>query len=361
MRKWLFAIFSLLLISPCLTAQEVEWSVDASMLLNNREGGDDFTPDQTIFFTRLAPELGLSLLDGEHLLKGGVVWYQPMIDNMSGYKVLPTLYYRYNNADGWHVTAGLMPRSLMVERMPRYLWSDSLGYCQPNMKGIMAQLIKPSGYAELAVDWRQLQTEREREAFTILLNADWHIAGPLWLGGHVQYSHLAMSRNHADEQHVNDDLVINPMLSLDLARYTALDSLHLSLGSIMSRNRDRGDMLWRDHAGFVASATARWRWIELDETFFAGKDLMPLYPIHGSKLNLGDPYYRNKVYSRSDLIFHIVSNRVVDLTGSLVLHATDKTTGFWQQVTCRFYIDNRLWKRSHDREYIKNGRIKQLY
>ena len=361
MRNWLTAILTLILAVSSLAAQEVEWSIDASMLLNNREGGDEYTPDQTIFFTRLAPEVGLSLLDGEHQFKGGVAWFQPMIDNMSGYKVLPTLYYRYNSPNGWHVTAGMLPRSLMVKRMPRYLWSDSLAYCQPNIKGIMAQLIKPAGYAELAVDWRQLQTKRDREAFSIMLNTDWQVAGPFRLGGHAQYSHLAMSRDHMDEQHVNDDLVLNPLLTLDLTNRGPLDSLRLSAGSIIAMERDRADMQWYNHAGFVASATARWKWIQLDETFYAGKDLMPLYPVHGSQLNLGDPYYHNKVYSRSDLIFHIVNNRVVDLNASLALHATDKTTGFWQQVTCRFYIDNRLWKHSRDRDYLRSGRLNPLY
>ena len=95
MHKWLLAILTLLLTVPPLVAQEVEWSIDASMVVNNREGGkDDYTPDQTFMFTRLAPELGISMLDGEHQLKGGVVWYQPMIDDLSGYTVLPTLYYR---------------------------------------------------------------------------------------------------------------------------------------------------------------------------------------------------------------------------------------------------------------------------
>ena len=146
MRKRLYAILTLILTIPSLGAQEVEWSVDASVLLNNREGGEDsYTPDQTFFFTRLAPEVGVSMIDRTHVLKGGVVWYQPMIDDMSGYKLLPTLYYRYNGNDGWHMTVGLMPRSLMVERMPRYLWSDSLNYMQPNLRGVMAQYIKPEG------------------------------------------------------------------------------------------------------------------------------------------------------------------------------------------------------------------------
>ena len=77
-----------------LAGQEVEWSIDATVLLNNREGGDGYTPDQTFMFTRLSPEVGVSMNDGQHVLKGGIVWYQPMIDDLSEYKILPTLYYR---------------------------------------------------------------------------------------------------------------------------------------------------------------------------------------------------------------------------------------------------------------------------
>ncbi len=362
MLKRLQAILILILIIPSLAAQEVEWSVDASVLLNNREGGEDCTtPDQTFFFTRLAPEVGVSMMDGSHVLKGGVVWYQPMIDDLTGYKILPTLYYRYNNDNGWHMTIGLMPRSLMVERTPRYLWSDSLNYLQPNLRGVMVQYIKPQGYSELAVDWRQMKADYKREAFTVLINTDWRLAGPLKLGGHLQYSHLAMSRVESEEQHVNDDFVINPMVSLDLSHRTALDSLRLSAGAIIAMERDRGINEWERPAGFLATATARWRWLELDETFYSGQGIMPLYAKQGSLLYQGDPYFSYKTYSRTDLVFHIANNRFVDLTAALSLHATNKTVGFWQQIACRFYIDNNLWKRRHDRSYLKSSHLPSLY
>lgn len=338
MRNWLIAILTLILAASSLNAQEVVWSVDANVLLNNREGGDGYTPDQTFMFTRLAPEVGLSMNDGEHLLKGGIVWYQPMIDDMQGYKVLPTLYYQYNRADGWNVVTGLFPRSLMKRRMPRYMWSDSLDYCQPNLRGVMVQFAKPAGYTELAVDWRQLQTDQLREAFAITLNTDWRVAGPLSLGGQAQYSHLAKSRLNAEDQHVNDDMILNPMVALDFSHRTVLDSLRLAAGAIVAMERNRGEEDWLHPAGFVATATARWRWLQLDETCYLGKDIMPLYPELGSLLNLGDPYYHNNTYSRTDLIFHIVRNSFVDLSGSLVFHATDKVTGFWQQISCRVYL-----------------------
>lgn len=343
-------LYTILMLSSLafltLVGQEVEWSIDATVLLNNREGGDGYTPDQTFMFTRLSPEVGVAMSDGQHVLKGGIVWYQPMIDDLSGYKILPTLYYRYNRPEGWHVTLGLIPRSLMVQRMPRYLWSDSLDYCQPVLRGAMTQLVKPAGYAEIAVDWRQLQTDWRREAFAVMLNTDWRVAGPFRLGGHLQYSHLAKSRLGKENQHVNDDFIINPMATLDLSRRTVLDSLRLDAGAIIAMERDRGDERWRKPAGFVATATARWRWLQLDETFYTGQDLMPLYPALGSLLNLGDPYYHSKSYSRTDLTAHVVSNSFVDLSASLMFHATEHVTGFWQQITCRFYLDNRLWKQS---------------
>ena len=88
---------------------------------------------------------------------------------------------------------------------------------------------------------------------------------------------------------------------------------------------------------------------------------MPFYEKYGSLVYRGDAFYHNKFYSRTDLVFHIVSNRFVDLTGSLTLHANDKTTGFWQQIACRFYMDNSLWKRRHDRNQLKSGRLPSLY
>ena len=62
-----------------------------------------------------------------------------------------------------------------------------------------------------------------------------------------------------------------------------------------------------------------------------------------------------------DLVFHIVNNRFVDLTGSLTLHATDRNTGFWQQVSCRFYLDNHVWNRRHDSNWLKKGHLTSLY
>ena len=135
----------------------------------------------------------------------------------------------------------------------------------------------------------------------------------------------------------------------------------MSAGAIIAMQRDRGIEKWERPTGFIATATARWRRLQLNETFYTGQRLMPLYARFGSQLVQGDPYYNNKTYSRTDLIFHIVNNRFVDLNGSLTLHASDKTTGFWQQITCHIYIDNHLWKRRHDNAWLKKGHLAPLF
>ena len=354
----LTVIVMLTLATLCATAQQVEWSVDFSTVVNNREGGNEQTPDQTFIFTRLAPEVGLSLPDSTHLIKGGVAWYQPMNDRGNGYKVLPTLYYQYRG-HRWRAAVGVLPRTLLREPLPQFMWSDSLNYCTPNVRGALLQYVHNASYAELMLDWRQMQTENRREAFVAGINGKWNFSGDWTLGGHLQYNHLAKRRNAGEEEGVNDDATINPMIGW---RHGTGD-LHGSIeaGAVVQLQRARIEHRWRTPAGFVATGELGWRWLDVKEHIFAGKDLFPLYPTFGSELNLGDPYYRSNFYSRTDLRAHMVRNRFVDLNAMLSFHVTDATFGFWQQISCRVYIDNHVWKHRRDRKSLARPQLSTLF
>ena len=140
MRRRALTLLTLLLLAlPSVVAQQLVWSVDFNSLFNNREGGDEARPDQTFVFTRISPELGVMLgrdTSNVHLLKGGVTWFQPLNDNLDGYKVLPVMYYQYRHAgagDCWRVTVGQLPRTLLMERAraarPSMWWSTASGAC----------------------------------------------------------------------------------------------------------------------------------------------------------------------------------------------------------------------------------------
>ena len=131
-----------------------------------------------------------------------------------------------------------------------------------------------------------------------------------------------------------------------LALRTAIGNtaLNVKAGAIIQLQRERRESTWHTPAAFTATTNAQWRWLEVEESFTAGKNLFPLYDRFGAELNLGDTYYCSKIYSRTDVTAHAVRNKFVDLTATLTFHATDQITGFWQQVACRFYIDTAIWK-----------------
>lgn len=323
-------------------AQEVLWNVDLNTVLNNREGGDELCPDQTFFFTRLSPEVGLTIDGGRNSIMAGAAWYQPLTDDCAGYKVVPTVYYRYHDSR-FTVDLGMFPRAHLRERLPRYLWSDSLDYCQPNVRGALLQWRHAGGaWLQMMIDWRQMQSTTRREAFNTVFSAAAPLTRHLWVEGHISYNHLAKRKNAPETEGVNDDATINPMLALHTTAGNV--GIKAAAGAILQFQRQRAEHRWHTPAAFIATANAQWRWLELDQTFKAGKDLFPLYDRFGPELNLGDPYYCSKVYSRTDVRAHAFQNHFVDLTATLTFNAGSRCTGFWQQVACRFYIGSDTWK-----------------
>lgn len=351
---------TLLAALSCLaaTAQELTWSVDFKSVFDNREGDKDH--DQTIFFTRLSPELGISL-PGGHRIAGGVAWNQPVGNGWHDYKLCPTLYYKYTGGQ-WRVTFGMFSREHLMEEAPKVVWSDSLSYNQPNVRGVLVQYVRQRGFVELALDWRQLQSDTRREAFNVNLNSRWQpfASSPFYVGERIQLNHLAKQRHAPEGQSVNDDITLNPFVGVDLSRGTALDSLNLRAGAVVQMERCRiMHAGWQTPVGFLFEGTAQWRWLGLRQTLHIGDNLFPVYGLLGAEFNLGSPYYQSKLYSRTDVYGHIIRNRFVSLEAALCFHATKETFAFWQQLALHVYIDHQLW-RGHD-STIRARRLANIY
>ena len=309
-----------------------EWSIDANAVIQNREGGDDMSPDQTFLFTHLTPQVGIGF--GRHRFMGGVVWYQPMNNEMTGYKVVPLAYYQYADKR-FNLAIGMLPAR---ETMPRYLRSDSLTFVQPILRGATVGYHHGANCFDAWLDWRQMQSATRREAFAagFLYRHAFTVGRGVTLSPEVtvEYSHLAKTSSDLPDEGVNDHLVASPMVRLEAGAF------NVAAGALVSFDRDRLlDNKWLTRAGLLVDAHWQWRRFAVEETLYVGKEQMPLYDRYGAELYWGDTWLHNDFYSRTDVVATIFSNTMVNVEGRLTLHASNHTTAFWQQLSARFFFD----------------------
>lgn len=337
MKKLILAI--LCIASLASRAQErpdslrLYWDVDFATIFDNREGDARYAPAKTFFQTRLAPEIGASFRSpgAVHRIAGGVVWTQPIGSEWDGHRLSPTLYYRYEGSRGLSASLGMFGRDQLVRPLPDYIWSDSVYYCQRNIRGALLQYRGSRGYAEAVLDWRGMQSRTQREAFNIIGRGEWLASRRFMAGGVVMMNHLARSSESYDYEHVVDNFLLNPYVGLASAA-TSVVGWELRAGVLASVTRDRGDSSWLTRAGLWVEARARWKMLEGVNTLYAGGRLFPLYGRYGSLLDQGEPYYASPWRDRLSLAAHLIDTRRVALRASLDFNLAKDNFNFYQRL-----------------------------
>lgn len=351
---------------PVAKSVDFTWDVDFTSVFDNREGDKDITAAKTWFFTRLAPEVGLRF-SKEDRIAGGVVWYQPIGCEWEGHRVSPTLYYRHEGSR-WRFSMGMFPRKQLVEEMPGFLWSDSLSYCQNNIRGVLVQYVSPKGYFDAYVDWRGMQTRSQREAFNVVFHGQFSPKGN-WLnfGAYAQMNHYALQKDPPATQHIVDNFLVNPYIGADLGRRVGTDSLTVRAGLLMTVERNRGvpGGGWETPAGFYLEAVGEWRWFGVKNTLYAGRPLFPSYDFPspgflddkaphatedeiaanpvvwspmGPGLYQGEPFYKKRFYDRLNVYAYLLRRKHVSLTASLDFNFTPSSFIFYQRLMLRVYL-----------------------
>ena len=210
--------------------------------------------------------------------------------------------------------------------LPEYLLSDSISYYNANLQGALFQYESDKGFASLMADWRGMYSKETREAFRVIATGQYHYK---WfqVGGYAMLNHLA---NSEQEFGVYDDIMVNPYVGIDLGSITPLDSLNLRLGYIGGFQRERNTETALFTHAFNAEFFLRWRFLGFKQSFYYGNNLYPLYEKQKATLNMGDPWYNSKLYSRTDLFVYLYNNRFVNCYFSFNLHVNE--TG---QVNCQ--------------------------
>jgi hypothetical protein len=326
----------------CAMAQtKVSFAYDTDFLLyfDNREY--DRTPgqrSQTIFGVRLAPEIGVQIADStesKHRLMAGVSYNQPFGASWGKITVKPTIYYRIETK-GFDINLGFVPYRYLKENLPEYLLSDSISYYNSNLQGALFQYESEMGFASLMADWRGMYSEETREAFRVIIGGQYRYK---WLqaGGYAMLNHLA---NSTQTNCVYDDIMINPYVGVNLGEIVApLDSFNIRLGYIGGFQRERAtDTALFTHA-FNAELFLRWRFLGFKQSFYYGDSLYPLYEKQQATLNMGDPWYKSKLYSRTDFFIYLYNNRFVNCYFSFNLHVNETgNVNCQQQIIAQFNL-----------------------
>ncbi len=298
---------SLLLASTIFArAQELEGNLSFFGFMDNREYMKSGRYSQTIFGTRISPEIGIRI-DSIHRLRVGFNALYEFGSQKGSFvdKIEPVIYYQYqNNKIDFFI--GSFPRINLVDDYPRALLSDTLNYYRPNVQGMLGKYENDKFREIIWLDWTSRQTATDRETFIFGLSGKFQ-PGKFFIAHHAYMFHNAGAAIEVPNDNLQDNGAAMVKVGVDLSRSTFLDSLTIAAGGMMSFERTRSISEFVFPKGFVTDLYAGYKRFSIMNSFYAGE---------GHQLILGDKFYNAKTYNRLDfgwtpILFKNISGRFV--------------------------------------------------
>lgn len=326
-----------------------DYSVRLGTFLDNGEYNSDYKMPQTMSAAWITPTVGLRF-EGRHRIMTGVSGLQEF--GQKPFNKVPDLvaYYNYQG-QVFTAFAGLFPREELKGDYPRAFFSDSVGYFKRTLAGALFRWEGKRGMLETFLDWNIQDTVQGKEAFMVGVSGhlQWGKYNQFQLGLVGTYYHYRLGQRAVDNGLAPHFLVDNAMYQaygkFDFGKMTPLDTLSLDMGIVGSFSRGRPAVghagKWTARAGFQARLHVKWRGWGLEDTFFAGRGLMPLWNTYGTLVYWGDAFYNAPLYNRTDIYWSKTLASLLDIRLALVLHQTAQGVDFCQQATVQVH----LWKK----------------
>ncbi|MEN8228573.1 MAG: hypothetical protein ABFS38_10505 [Bacteroidota bacterium] len=319
MRFFYVTLILLLILELPARSQNFEWLAGFDGFLDNREYFSIENP-QTIFGSRIKGEIGGSIA-GVHRFRAGMNFLHEFGNDPDAHLPDLTIYYQYDN-ERINFQIGSFPRFNKID-YPLALLSDTLLYYRPNIEGAFLGFRGEWGYQKIFIDWTSRQTDDNYERFIFGFSGNLR-KGMLFLNHHLMMGHFAGKAIPDPEHHLRDNGGFQMNLGTDLSERVFMDSLHFSVGALVSLDRIRGvDDGWQTPAGFVGQFAAFYRWVGINGLYYRGEGHTFLY---------GDPFYKLEQYGRLDLFYMPFHNENVSLKINFVLHFAESQVDYSQQI-----------------------------
>lgn len=263
-----------------------------------RYGGEVFNDTQLINRGRLTPSatlstsrdrgtthrlvLGMDVIKnmGEYPLSYAQFRESEMDSRLANTGLFKELIFHYNlekvfRNGTFNLHAGVFPRSVRQGEYNRTMFSDSDYSFDPNVDGISIKYDGKVTFLELGFDRTGYKGYDRHESY--LAYTAGAIAPLKWakLGWAGTFRHVGAAKFYSGN---SECFIFNPYLKFDAGQYLGMDALSLKAGAVVSYQKDR--FLEQDPkfpVGFEAVADARFHGLGIENTYYYGDNMMPLY------------------------------------------------------------------------------------
>lgn len=299
---------------------EFDYDVDFQYYFDNREFSRtdlDIMRSYTIHAVRAVPAIGLRINSDPSVrmrLMAGADFLQNMGERSrcvgdEGRKTgigfqEPQLYFKIDKLFSrgvFSAAAGIYPAAESEGYYSRAMISDSTRFYDNEMEGVLFKYSSQRFYGELGLDWCGQYGQFRREQFRIFSAGRYDFNRTFSAGWALDAGHFA---NSEEIKGVMDNIIGNVYVRADIGGIIGIDELSLKGGYLGAYQRNR-KLEKKAHfpGGAEIILTASHRNVGIQNTFYAGGDLMPYYSqtftsasgdswINGAFLYRGETTYR---------------------------------------------------------------------
>ncbi|WP_163323457.1 hypothetical protein [Draconibacterium mangrovi] len=305
-------------------AQEFKYQLLFEGIGDNREFSPPYAYPQTIMGSRGAFEVGVDI--DNHQLRGGLSHLLEFGSDLDAQKTKLTLYYQFKDQNKLFAF-GAFPRRDKID-FPLAMLTDTLQYYQPNIEGLYGKISWDWGHQNGFVDWVGRQTETQREQFMAGFSGEIFFKN-LFLQNYLLMFHNAHTLHNDPPLHIEDYMGFALQAGIRTPETIAVQG-DLKMGMLTSQYRERNVTDGYETAtSFFAEANMRYKNLGVKSVMSLGA---------GHKFAYGDPYYRAKNYSRTDLIWYFINHEKIKGKFNVSMHFVDWDTLDQQQQLSIIYI-----------------------
>ena len=323
------------------------YGFDFDFYADNLEDSNLFWDTRTLISTRLMPEVGVNFF-GQNLRAGGYF----ILDMGEKYsqKWRTTLSYDFAK-NGFAGYFGIFSKKHRIGKYPLMFFRNDYEYYHPLINGTMFQYqtrqnettLNHAFETELILDWYGGDLKKRLDEFLVqgaLKQSFWNqlfFWGASFVLYHTKNDELLNLDGHNLDTYLLDRLYYQAYLGSNLTSLIpSLDKLSFQIGTLSSLERKRrlssGNDPFSNQLAWQFESDIAFKGFGISNHFYWGEGQYKYFHQYGEKLYAGVPFYRDKLYNRTEF-YYVYENSYLKVKASFLLHYTPRQTANQQMIT----------------------------